>query len=365
MGRAIESATTASKCRERELLLTALAARLVGVHCTESKCLKSVSQFYLGMASFFKDAPVLSWSTYWLRQFNPFSTAKPKLLTRTTIPNLDFSNVKQWSPEFVQEYADFLREHHSPSVKLNIPAEILKLHLEEKLLGGAEYRTPQKQLVGVVVSRVMGNLNGHPCGLITWLCVHPAYRKQGIARKLLFAIEQFAKPITVFLFRNDGWLKSLLPPVYTQQRVMRPLRRITTQSYRISEERGRPEVMTYWTYTHPTGLVLSNPNIPASAEYYRLQTHTTSVTLVIQPTFEQQGARKGCEVLAWVHSLGTHAAPALEALLDTLPYDWVEAPADMPREDTNWTVCQPTSWCLYGYDPGTPVQRPILPLVCA
>lgn len=316
------------------------------------------------MASFFKDAPVLSWTTYWLRQWNPFSTATPKLLTRTTDPSPDLSPIKEWSTEFVEEYADFLREHYSSSVELNVPAELLKLHLEEKLLVGAEYRTSQKQLVGVVVSRAMGNINDYPCGLITWLCVHPAYRKQGIARKLLFAIEQYAKPTTVFVFRNDGWLQSLLPPVYTQQRVMRHLRRFTRQSYRISEERGRPEVMTYWIYTNPTGFVFSNPNIPASAEYYRLQTHTTRVTLVIQPTFEQQGARKGCEVLAWVHSLGTHAAPALEALLDTLPYDWVEAPADMPREDINWKVSLPTSWCLYGYDPGTPVQRPILPLVC-
>jgi GNAT superfamily N-acetyltransferase len=360
----IESPTTTRECCKRKLLLTTLTA----IHYIYWIYLKSVRQFYL-MESFFKDAPALSWWSYWKRQWSPVSTS-PRLLRRKT--RVDYTSalleLSQWTTNNCQEYSAFLEQYSSTdTLKLVVPAQLLRDHLDYGLLCGVEWRR-NGQLIGIIASRAMGNLNDLPIGLITWFCVHPEWRNRGIARRLLYAIEEYAVPTTIFMFRNDGALKSPLPPLFRQQRVMRYISRCSYPSHRISEEQGRPEFVTYWSYKYPNGFVLSNPNIPASVEYYRMTLNNVRVTLLVQPTYEQQGDKQGCEILAWVNHPTTYPrkdlAYLIEDLIDTLPYDWVEAPLDMPKRN-NWKTSQPTSWCLYGYDPGTPTFRELLPLVCA
>jgi GNAT superfamily N-acetyltransferase len=254
-------------------------------------------------------------------------------------------------------YSKFLAQYFSSTYPLQIPPKLFE-NLESTLTG-AELRTSTNQLVGVAFSFYLGKIDDVEAGLITWLCVHPEHRKKGVADVLLHAVQTYTYPRTIHFFRNDGWLKSPLPPIWTETRIFRKqMYRPSKHVQRVSLESKRDLIKASWKKDYPDGLILDDPkHLNPLTEVWTYR----STVLLLQPTFEQ----RWCEVLYWVSELPNYeTALNIEIILDTLPYTHIDAPQQMPHT-LEWSVGGQSTWCAHGLDPGSPVLRPILSLLTA
>jgi len=325
---------------------------------------------------FFDKAPTIGWFTWIQRRLIPFS--KPMKQIAHTPQNISKScldNVpKKATSSHAQEYSDFLYTHYTGRVKLRIPPQLFEKYLQTTLIG-VELRDHDGHLVGVVFSWYTGKVmttttTTTPSGLITWLCVHSSWRKKGIADCLLFAIELFTKERPIHFFRNDGWLKSPLPPLYTQSTIYRKsnLYRSSIQIQKVPIEKHIETIRSVWLQENPNGIFLYEKDIPSLVEVWEYKSNI----LIIQPTFEVEHEKSSkspkhwCEILYWIGNNNVYQTSInLEVMIDALPYDYIEAPRIMPHIVSNWKHGGQTTWTTYGLDPGTPVTRPILSLLAS
>ena len=310
---------------------------------------------------FFTDAPAVSWQEWFKRKlfggpnrmviFPPMKQPLPEAI--------------QMVPERGKEYSKFLKQHfYEEKIRLDIPPNLFEKYLNNLWIG-AEVRN-SGEIIGLVVSQLLGTFQGQQTRLITWLCVRPDWRKKGITNKLLRSVYIFSKPTTIFWWRNDGWIKSPLPPVYTQTKITRQRQGSRVSSsysrqrvvQRIPVEKVKSEVIRDWNLTHPGGLIFDGQGGLAEAYQYTL----AKCSLIVIPTFETTNG-SWCEVLGWSCS-DYNATQYIEEIISQLPYDWIEAPSDMPHLD-GWTLAGLTSWSVIGLDVGTANQVPILSLLSA
>jgi hypothetical protein len=315
----------------------------------------------MSIAHFFTDAPAISWQEWLKRKI----FGGPNHMT--ILPPM-----KQPAPEAIKmlparasDYSKFLKQHfYDGDIRLDIPPNLFENYLNNLWIG-AEVRI-KGEIIGLVVSQLLGTFQGQQTRLITWLCVRPDWRKKGITNKLLRSVYVFSEPTTIFWWRNDGWIKSPLPPVYTQTKITRQRQgsRVSSSYSRqrmvqqIPVERVKSEVIRDWTLTHPCGIVLDGQDGLAEAYQYTL----AKCSIIVIPTFETTNG-SWCEVLAWSCS-DYNATQYIEEIISCLPYDWIEAPSDMPHMD-GWTTAGVTSWSVIGLDIGTANQVPILSLLSA
>jgi len=307
--------------------------------------------------NFFKDPPAISWPTWLQRRLFSFPRPSKPLVLKTIPLQISYLGTKPLKAikQNAASYSKFLNQHFSTVFPLQIPGKIFE-GLDKHLIG-AEIRTPTNQLVGVAFSFYLGKLENVEAGLITWLCVHPDHRKKGLADILLHAIQTFSYPRTIHFFRNDGWLKSPLPPLWTETRIFRKqMYRPSNSVHRVSLESKRSLIIDSWKKEHPEGLLLDDPKIINSLT----EVWTYGQTLILlQPTFEQ----RWCEVIYWVSELPSYeTALNIEIILDALLYTHIDAPQQMPHT-LDWSIGGQSSWCAHGLDPGSPVLRPVLSLL--
>lgn len=342
---------------------------------------------------FFQQVPSVGWLTMLWRAIDSSPKPPSLLLADHTFPQQPSSPTgrppAKATPAFAQEYSTFLSNWFTEPthpVTLAIPPALFQQTLGTSLQG-IELRTTQNALVGLVFCWKAGELCGKPTGLITWLCVHPTWRKRGVTNILLRAMWRQVHPCPSFWFRNDGWLKSSLPPIHTETRIVRKCR--GQQGYslkKVQVQHHLPALKTYWLSQHPEGLVLDSTNTPPLLEAWQLiHQQKPMITLFLQPTFEVQRPTEAvksvevqvfqrqtqepwCEVIAWLPH--TELPPFseqmyIEAICDGLPYTWIDAPSTMPHIDSLWIQGGRSTWSAVGFDPGTPFQRPILSLQAA
>lgn len=328
---------------------------------------------------FFKDVPSVGWLAMLWRLID--SSPKPPTLlqSNSTFPKQPPSPTGRppgpASPACANEYSMFLNNwFYDPKhpITLAIPPILFQYTLG-KSLQGVELRTPQNTLVGLVFCWRAGELCGKPTGLITWLCVHPTWRKRGVTNVLLRAMWQQAQPCPSFWFRNDGWLKSALPPIYSELRIVR--KRRGQQGYilkKVPVQPLLPALKSGWSLKHADGLILDSATQSSPLlEAWQLSTPKGPLmTLFLQPTFEiqRQTQELWCEVLAWhPHSEFSEFTEQMyiEAICDGLPYTWIDAPSSIPHIESLWLQGGRSTWSAVGFDPGTPFQRPLLPLQAA
>lgn len=335
---------------------------------------------------FFQDAPSVGWLTWLFRQYPWSQPIGPSLLSASAeLLNLNLNPQMPTpaQPSLATEYSQFLQLYFTApesSHALNIPPAVLKAHLTSKVLLGVELRQG-KGLVGLVFCWSAGTLLGQPTGLVTWLCIHPSFRKQGLSNRLLRALWKTAQPRPSFWFRTDGWLKSPLPPIWSESRIQRRLTGTHTvlstgssKTYKVSRvpfQEVAQRLQTSWTHANPTGLVLTVPN-PPLLEVWTVGLGPSAVLYVLlQPTFEVQRATQEawCEVIHWLYEGPTVApftlASYMETIWNAIPYRWVDAPQSLPHIESLWTRGGQTSWSAVGFDPGVPFTRPLLPLAIA
>lgn len=350
-----------------------------------------------GRQHFFSEAPVLRWIQWFWRHVWPIQKqTPPSLVSLTTFRQQPIQIPTGIKLVPLQEsravlYSGFLATHYSTQnelYRLQIPVQRLQTWISSGSLVGIEALDSESRIVGVVFSSYGGSFLGVSHSVITWFCIHPLWRATGVANALLRTIVKESVPRDVHWWRTDGLLKSPIPPVSTQQRMTRarrPIRSdIGTFAVRIEKQslsNWRPRILGSWKQEHPTGLILDNPHKPDSefsTEVWVMHSAGYQIALVVQPTFDvhRTTGLPWCDILWWVpeqtvksssqtlSSSDYSIAMYIEAMLDNLPYGWIEAPSTMPHLDVGWGATRNQSWSVLGLDPGSPVQRPILSL-CA
>jgi hypothetical protein len=334
---------------------------------------------------FFEDAPVLSWMTWgtrWIYGDAKDPSELPTHLLEQPIHSPTGVQPTPTQPTKSREYSEFLRKYFysaSLPVALCVPPSVF-----EKELKGIELRDKDARLVGVVFCPYAGMYNGNSVGVITWLCVAPSWRGKGVTNCLLRSIYKRCQPQKYYLWRNDGWLKSRVPPIYSESRLVRKRQTLRTNITaskhmipirRISLGSVRGHWAEFWRAQHPKGLFLDDQawNTHYTEAWERKLSSTKSIVVFLQPTFEVQ--RQTNE--SWAEILGyTVVGPSsltmseyeiaqnIEAILDSTPYQWFEAPKSLPHLEQGWQSAGTTTWCIFGLDPGIPVMRDVLS-VCA
>jgi GNAT superfamily N-acetyltransferase len=325
---------------------------------------------------FFSDVASISWISWAKRRFLWAGTNEPKILYDSPLETKPLSlsacgtfPVKV-TAEKAKEYCEFLKKYFYGSeydIVLDIPPQTLANSLSTGDVIGVEIRDKDRVLIGCIFDIYAGNFEGESIGLVTWMCVAPTWRKKGIGSSLLYALYYYCKPRRIHWWRNDGWLKSPLPPVYTENKIIR--QRIKTENNLQSLElvslaRWKKRITEVWKKQNPSGLVLDDIlRVSPWLECYELK---NKVVLVVQPTFEVKKQKKSiCEVIAWIFlDSSDENSVYLEEAINMLPYKYIEAPNTMPHTCEKWLNAGLTSWSCIGFDPGV-IPRPLLPLFAA
>ena len=334
---------------------------------------------------FFIDAPVMQWHHWIQRRLLGGEPQDPSFLpSKLSTTELPVSPTgvppKRAVPECAKEYSTFLATHfypHSSPIQLSIPVCIFESGIKYGHVQGVEIRTSTSELVGVIFCLYAGLYSKEESiGLITWHCVHPTWRKKGIPNCLLRSIHVFTQPRKVYMFRNDGWLRSPLPPIWTDQRIQRKkskqrVNKIPYSIQRVPYGIWQHKIKEDWKTQNPTGFIFDDSKFKyRSMEIWEMNLGKDVYCIVaLQPTFECQRSsndEQWCEIVSWLF-VGTQKTPYeqamyIEYVLDTTPYTWFDAPSKMPHIETRWTAGGSSSWMSFGIDPGTPVLRPILSL---
>ncbi len=335
------------------------------------------------MNHFFVEAPTISW-TQWLWRKVTGKSSEPKLIP-TTLPTKGYpvgptgTRAVECSPVHAKEYSQFLMlyfysQQTQSSLRLEVPAKLFQEHLATKFWIGAEMRDSDTKLVGLVICQHAGSYESNPIGLITWLCVHPEWRHRGVTNCLLRAVYCFSQPKKIYLWRNDGMLKSPVPPILSEPHIKRQrgkssiggVRKVPLDSILI------PYMIDTWKGMNPKGLVLYDESCSTRlVEAYECIVSKDLVYLaLVVPTFERTiSGQTWCEVVTWVR-LGTSKSSYedafyMEQLIGQLPYDWIDMSESVPHLDSKWIKISPSAWCIMGLDVGTAASKPILPFHCA
>lgn len=340
---------------------------------------------------FFAAAPTISWLTWATRRFNPF-TQLPQAPTqipatylqeRVPLPANTTVTVTLPNPAAMQQICQFLRTHfYNPqqNLQVDLPPQLLQQQIQSGAWICVEARTSKQELVGCAMALRAGHTNDLPTALIHWLCIHPSFRKRGLTNTLLRTLYYVAQPVTVFFWRNDGWLQSPVPPIWTDQRMVRGkngwrvMSRLHTQQQpnikKVPWATYAEQIKQSWRAGNSTGFILDDqtPQGNRTTEVYEYTvSNTLKIVLLVQPTFERRAGKSWAEVITWA-AIGSScseyaAAQSIETILDHLPYDNFEASTTLPHIEERWQKAQTTTWSLIGLDPGVPVMRPVLPCV--
>jgi hypothetical protein len=340
-------------------------------------------------AHFFERAPVVSWSTWLYRKVFQVKELPKRLESdwlSIPVPSPTGISPRRMISERASEYSAWYRSTFTPPSsrgELWIPPPILESHLSTKDWLGVELRDCDGTLVGCIVCQYAGELLNTKAGLVTWLCVAPKWRKRGVSNCLLRSIVKASYPRMIFFWRNDGWLSSPCPPIFTESRMVRSRKTSVVQSKRqqrvsISLEpipltlERRQRFMDAWKRLQPHGFILKDDIFQTSQfELYEGQgSQGQCIWILLQPTYERsrQDGSNWCEVLAWA-SVGRpcskyEVAHYVEDILNRIPYTQIDAPTELPHLDVGWSSIGISSWSVLGLDPGTS-QTPILPLCSA
>lgn len=317
--------------------------------------------------SFFQRVPAPTWKD-WCLSYLPFQSERPpSLLSVCEAPPLRSPTGR--SPSFApatlesaRELSSFLGQHYSADPALILPPRTLLDFLTHghRFAILRDHRGALVACCGQQVSKTQQKE-----GLITWLCVAPAWRGKKVSHILFWFL--YSHGPTVNWFRNDALLKSPLPPVW-QETVLarRPTQMRSPQIQQIPlTPTLQKHLASIWMRTHPIGIVLYSDT--PILECFAYRSRQTELYVLAQPTFERHttGETRG-EILATI-STGFQDAytesQICEQIVNMLPYEIVEAPSTMPHLDALWKKEGMRTWTVTGFHPGVPFRRPVLSFV--
>jgi hypothetical protein len=337
---------------------------------------------------FFTEAPVLPWQTWIYRKLFTTTPIEPTILQVSKATCINPPSPTGVLPICIKathakQYSQFLANHYYPNtsqVQLIVPSCIIESGIKNKFIDGIELRDTQNKLVGTVFCFYTGLYQQtHTTGLITWLCIHPSWRKKGVSNCLLRSIYSTFQPRSIYFFRNDGLLKSTIPPIVTEFRIQRKKPYVYTKDsttvQRVPYTKWSLQLKQSWKQSNPTGILLEDTAFQHRLlETWEYKINSTDYCIIfLYPTFECQREQKNpleqwCEVITWlfIGSIKTtyEQSYCIERLLDVTSYAWFDAPNTMPHIESRWNPGGYSHWSVLGLDVGNPVMRPVLSL-CA
>ena len=353
------------------------------------------------MESYFKTAPCVKWKDWaW--------SLLPKLRSQTTDPYLILRNEgsqgsqsSQGNPEKTvspvptiirqtiessRSISEFLGNYYyDPSFSHSLvvsPRLILHL-LETKQAIGLELRDKEHGIIACIFEFFMGMYKNERVGLISWLCVHPKWRKKGLTNLLCHTITyDIPTAATIKWFRNDALFRSPLPPIYSSKIMDRQISQRKGQNQNQSFVKKRDfnickgEFAALWKEENPTGIVFdSDSHVPTQLMIWGFEREDKGVWVLVQPTYEVKKEKEkgkehhhGCEILQIVsHGVKDwyEKIQIFEIIVDTLPFDYCECSVEIPHIEALWSIRGISTWSTVGLHPGTPFKRPILSLVAS
>lgn len=338
---------------------------------------------------FFQDAPCVSWWEYIRRQLPYATSTPPRLLPDSPTMSQSISErspagtiPQRMTPDHVQTYIQFLHSYFFPEdhlYSLQLPAQLLSSMLQNNQWIGAEIRDTRNTLIGMVVSKYMGEepTLHKPMGMIDYLCVHPRWRKKGITNSLLRAVYAFCAPQRkIQLFQKEG-LPASIPPLNITSYYTRNKRKYTTPIYVKRVQQPPSNNVLQHTMKEYASLICrpSNPqnvaNIQSEIEIYETtptQPNQPVSGLLLYPTHEiNKNTQKASAVIVgwYTTKQASTLSYDLEAILDSLPqYNHYFAPSYFPRHDwLGWSASGYISTHAFHYDPGVPFSQHVVSLV--
>ena len=331
------------------------------------------------MESFFHVVPCVTWKD-WMWSFLYTEPRDPSILTLKkgpplksptgTLPTAAKHTIEQ-ARELSQFLGSYYYEQKSPYSLVVSPREILKIMEEEQAQVFVVYNS-KKQLLACVFQFYVGIHQGQKMGLISWLCVHPEWRKKGIANLLFHHIEFHTTAPKINWFRNDAFFKSPLPPIYSSTMMSRKIRKNSSayvrQQGQQTQNIEKTKFSELWKRDNPTGFILDD-NKRGQIQYWAFKNREKALYALVQPTYEiKKTGERGCEILQIINE-GIkelyEQTQIFEILVDALPYDYAECPAHIPHIESFWSKEGSSTWSVVGLNPGYPFTRLILPLLTA
>ena len=207
------------------------------------------------------------------------------------------------------------------------------------------------QIVGSIRYRYSGEFEGQPLNCIDCFCVHPAYRKSGLASKLLMEIHELSnrmgKRYSVFL--KEGRPVPSVMPFYSSAYVYKQIR--SNSNSNISKickiSSISPSVanrlVTVYRQFRPDTFWLHSPDNP-NQNWYLLRTGLAFLFVCIQDSFQTfQGQRIG-----WLTACFRSGSVSMDKILTQIDYPWIWMDrAFLNGDEEGWLNDGPFHWYAY------------------
>lgn len=324
---------------------------------------------------FFEDAPYIGWWQYIQDKtiakqrppsLLPVSKKMPQKLVRSPCGTYPSRMKSELSPL----YCKFLQMHFFPDShthSLVIPEKHMEECLRNGVWIGAEVRDTRGSLVGIAVSKYIGNepTIHSPMGIIDYLCVHPLWRKKGIPNILLRAVYTFSAQQTpsrlIQFFQKEG-IPATIPPLHVTSYYTRSPRKYTSA---VPIRKILPEkYATLLPYIQNTmnsqKTLICRPSENMTFSEIQVYESKVGVGILLHPSHEinKTTMRPCATILGW-YATTHHILPTLsyelEAILDSIhQYGHYYAPSFYPMLDCmGWGYVGIISTHAFHYDPGS------------
>lgn len=311
---------------------------------------------------FWEHAPSIGWVSYLWRKIMGQPT-NPVILPVNPImlPVSMDTDILPMKPENATEYADFLEKyfytHSIIPTTLKLPHAHLEKNLTIKNWIGVEKRDPiTHALIGIVISKGAGVLGRESCGFVDYLCVHPTYRKTGIASQLLRSLYTSCVSTDyryVQFFVKEGGF-SLLPSLSTETIIAK--KPCVNEHYSVEiKKMDRESWLSSKKKMDPTAIILQNYRQDVESELY-VATYGASV-VVFKPNYEfEYGQLQGsASIIDWHGN-----AEDNEIIVNNISYDYVYASSKFPHvASIFWKTVGQQSTYAFHLDPGCPFERAV------
>lgn len=324
---------------------------------------------------FWANAPHISWFVYLKRRLFQES-CKPSILpiNNQLIPKMP-SQAQICKSEFAKEYSEFLRKFFSNShenYQVIIPVDILQEYLSKKHWIGTEVRDSSKNLIGLILCKNSGMLANTTIeiGSVSWLCVHPQWRKRGITNLLLRSI--YASVITEFqpakyalLFWKEGYPLHL-PPILIERMYGRSTRKYGKRFalQRVSGELQKKSLQQ--VQENSWKLIPGLSSVLQEVQTYQYTSANGIESYIsIQPMYEVDKLTgfHSAEIVNWQTSTRQSSDSFLfESMIDSLPshFQYIYCSHIYPfLESTGWKSHGIKTWYGFHLDPGFPLPSAI------
>ena len=160
--------------------------------------------------------------------------------------------------ESARELSEFLGSYYydtSSEYSLVLSPRLILHLLETKQVIGLEIRD-KTNIIACIFEFYMGIYKDKRVGLISWLCVHPSWRKKGLTNLLCHTIT-YTTPTAAEIkwFRNDSLFLSPLPPIYSSKMMERRIRqKLSPFVEKKHFEHCKEEFINLWKKENPSSL---------------------------------------------------------------------------------------------------------------